>query len=52
MLATVLAAVGRGGIAPVEVARSAKRVGARLRAVSRLARFSYSKLRGPPQIEF
>ena len=40
MLVTVLAALARGGIAPGEGARIAKRVRARLRAVTRLARFS------------
>ncbi len=41
MLATVLEAVARGGIAPVDGAHIAKRVRARLRAVTRLARFSF-----------
>jgi Family of unknown function (DUF5681) len=50
-LATVLEAVARGGIAPVEGARIAKRVGAWLRTVFRLARLA-RRLRGPPQIAF
>ena len=43
VLATVLKAVARGGIAPVEGARIARRAGAWLQAVSRLARFSYTR---------
>ena len=52
MLAAVLGAAARGEITPAEAARLARRVRARLRAVSRLARFSYSKLRGAAQIAF
>jgi hypothetical protein len=52
MLATVLATFARGGIPPAEGAPIARRVRAGLRAVTRRARFSYSELRGPPQIEF
>jgi hypothetical protein len=52
MLATALAALTRGEITPAEWARIAKQVRARLRAVARLARFSYSKLRGAAQIAF
>jgi len=52
MLATALAALTRGEITPAEWARIAKPVRARLRAVARLARFSYSKLRGAAQIAF
>jgi hypothetical protein len=52
MLATVLAALARGGIAPAEGARITKRVRAGLRAVGRLARFSDSRLRGAAQIAF
>jgi hypothetical protein len=42
VLATVLAAIARGGIAPAEGARLVRRVCAELCAVSRRARFPYS----------
>jgi len=51
MLATVLEAVARGRIAPVEGACIAKRIGAWLRTVSRLTRLAH-RLRGSPQIAF
>ena len=51
MLATVLEAVARGRIAPVEGACIAKRIGAWLRTVSRLTRWAH-RLRGSPQIAF
>jgi hypothetical protein len=51
-LAAVLGAAARGEIVPADGARISKRVRAHLHAVARLARFSYSKLRGLPQIAF
>jgi hypothetical protein len=51
MLATILEAVARGRIAPVEGARIAKRIGAWLRTVSRLTRLA-RRLRRSPQIAF
>jgi hypothetical protein len=50
MLATVLEALARAQITPGDGARMARRLGAGLRAVSRRAQFTYSKLRGLPQI--
>jgi hypothetical protein len=46
VLATVLAALACGEIAPAEGARIARRVRAALRAAARLGRFSFSELRG------
>jgi hypothetical protein len=51
MLATVLEAVARSRIAPVEGACIAKRIGAWLRTDSRLTRLA-RRLRGSPQIAF
>ena len=51
VLATVLEAVTRGGMAPIDGTRIAKRAGARLRAVARLTRLA-RRLRGLPQIAF